>query len=156
MNFNATLIGQSITFLVFVWVCMKYIWPPLMTALEERNAKISDGLAAAEQGQKDLEDAQSKVSDSLKDAKQQAQEIINQAQKRANEIVDESKDIAHGEAEKIKIAASSDIDQQINSAREQLRKEVSGIALAGAEQILKREIDAKTHAAVLDELVAQI
>ncbi len=156
MNFNATLIGQSITFLVFVWVCMKYIWPPLMTALEERNAKISDGLAAAEQGQKDLENAQSKVSDSLKDAKQQAQEIINQAQKRANEIVDESKDIAREEAEKIKIAASSDIDQQINSAREQLRKEVSGIALAGAEQILKREIDAKTHAAVLDELVAQI
>jgi len=156
MNFNATLIGQSITFLVFVWFCMKYIWPPLMAALEERNARISDGLAAAEQGQKDLEDAQSKVSDSQKDAKQQAQEIINQAQKRANEIVDESKDIAREEAEKIKIVASSDIDQQINSAREQLRKEVSGIALAGAEQILKREIDSKTHAAVLDELVAQI
>ncbi len=156
MNFNATLIGQSLTFLVFVWFCMKYIWPPLMAALEERNARISDGLAAAEQGQKDLEDAQSKVSDSLTDAKQQAQEIINQAQKRANEIVDESKDIARDEAEKIKISASSDIDQQINSAREQLRKEVSGIALAGAEQILKREIDAKTHAAVLDELVAQI
>ena len=156
MNFNATLIGQSITFLVFVWFCMKYIWPPLLAVLEERNARISDGLAAAEQGQKDLEDAQSKVSDSLKDAKQQAQDIINQAQKRANEIVDESKDIARDEAEKIKVAASSDIDQQVNSAREQLRKEVSGIALAGAEQILKREIDAKTHAAVLDELVAQI
>ena len=156
MNFNATLIGQSITFLVFVWVCMKYIWPPIMAALEERNARISDGLAAAEQGQKDLEDAQSKVSNSLNDAKQQAQEIINQAQKRANEIVDESKGTAREEAEKIKIAASSDIDQQINSAREQLRKEVSSIALAGAEQILKREIDAKTHAAVLDELVTQI
>ena len=156
MNFNATLIGQSITFIVFVWFCMKYIWPPLMSVLEERNARISDGLAAAEQGQKDLEDAQSKVSDSLKDAKQQAQEIINQAQKRANEIVDESKDIARDEAEKIKIAASSDIDQQINSAREQLRKEVSGIAIAGAEQILKREVDADTHAEILDELVAQI
>ncbi len=156
MNFNATLIGQSITFLVFVWFCMKYIWPPLLAVLEERNARISDGLAAAEQGQKDLEDAQSKVGESLNDAKQQAQEIINQAQKRANEIVDESKDIARDEAEKIKIVASSDIDQQINSAREQLRKEVSGIALAGAEQILKREIDAKTHAAVLDDLVAQI
>ena len=156
MNFNATLIGQSITFIVFVWFCMKYIWPPLMAVLEERNARISEGLAAAEQGQKDLEDAQSKVSESLNDAKQQAQEIINQAQKRANEIVDESKDTAREEAEKIKIAASSDIDQQINSAREQLRKEVSGIALAGAEQILKREIDAKTHAAVLDDLVTQI
>ncbi|MFB3059111.1 MAG: F0F1 ATP synthase subunit B [Gammaproteobacteria bacterium] len=156
MNFNATLIGQSITFFVFVWFCMKYIWPPLMAVLEERNARISEGLAAAEQGQKDLEDAQSKVSESLNDAKQRVQEIINQAQKRANEIVDESKDIAREEAEKIKIAASSDIDQQINSAREQLSKEVSGIALAGAERILKREIDAKTHAAVLDDLVAQI
>jgi F-type H+-transporting ATPase subunit b len=156
MNFNATLIGQSITFIVFVWFCMKYIWPPLMAALEERNARISEGLAAAERGQKDLEEAQSKVSDRLKDAKQQAQEIINQAQKRANEIVDDAKDIARDEADKIKVAASSDIDQQINSAREQLRKEVSAIALAGAEQILKREVDAKTHGAVLDELVAQI
>ena len=156
MNFNATLIGQTITFIVFVLFCMKYIWPPLMAALDDRNARISEGLAAAERGQKDLEEAQSKVGDSLKDAKQQAQEIINQAQKRANEIVDEAKDIARDEADKIKVAASSDIDQQIHSAREQLRLEVSGIALAGAGQILKREVDARTHAAVLDELVAQI
>ncbi len=156
MNFNATLIGQMITFVVFVVICMKYIWPPLMAALEARTAKISEGLAAAEQGQKDLVEAQSKVSDGLKDAKQQAQEIVNQAQKRANEIVDEAKDIARDEAEKIKVSATSDIDQQVNSAREQLRKEVSVIALAGAEKILKREVDAKTHAAVLDELVAQI
>jgi len=156
MNFNATLIGQTITFIVFVWFCMKYIWPPLMAALDERNARISEGLAAGERGQKDLEEAQIKVSDSLKDAKQQAQEIINQAQKRANEIVDEAKDIARDEAEKIKVAATSDIDQEVNSAREQLRKEVSGIALAGAEQILKREVDADAHAAVLDELVTQI
>ena len=156
MNFNATLIGQSIAFLFFVWFCMKYIWPPLMAALEERNARISEGLAAAERGQKDLVEAQSKVSDSLKDAKQQAQEIVNQAQKRANEIVDEAKDVARDEAEKIKVSATSDIDQQVNSAREQLRKEVSVIALAGAEKILQREVDASTHAAVLDELVAQI
>jgi F-type H+-transporting ATPase subunit b len=156
MNFNATLIGQMITFAVFVWFCMKYIWPPLMAALEERNARISEGLAAAQRGQQDLEDAQAKVSDSLNDAKQQAQEIINQAQKRANEIVDEAKGAARGEADKIKVAASADIDQQINSAREELRKEVSSIALAGAAQILKREVDAKAHAAVLDELVTQI
>jgi F-type H+-transporting ATPase subunit b len=156
MNFNATLIGQMITFAVFVWFCMKYIWPPLMAALDERNARIADGLAAAQRGQQDLEDAKVKVGESLTEAKQQAQEIINQAQKRANEIVDEAKDIAREEADKIKVAATADIDQQINSAREHLRKEVSSIALAGAEQILKREVDAKAHAAVLDELVAQI
>jgi len=156
MNFNATLIGQTITFIVFVWFCMKYIWPPFMAALDERNARISEGLAAAQRGQQDLEDAQAKVSDSLKDAKAQAQEIINQAQKRANEIVDEAKGSAREEADKIKLAASADIDQQVTAAREQLRKEVSVIALAGAEQILKREVDAKAHAEVLDELVAQI
>ena len=156
MNFNATLIGQMITFVIFVWFCMKYIWPPLVNALEERNKRISDGLAAAEQGQKDLEEAKSKVSDSLNEAKQQAQEIINQAQKRANEIVDDAKDTAREEADKIKTAATADIDQQVTAAREQLRKEVSSIAIAGAQQILKREIDAKAHAKVLDELVAQI
>ena len=156
MNFNATLIGQTITFIVFVWFCMKYIWPPLMAALDERNARISEGLAAAQRGQQDLEDAQVKVSESLNDAKAQAQEIINQAQKRANEIVDEAKGSAREEADKIKLAASADIDQQVTAAREHLRKEVSLIALAGAEQILKREVDAKVHADVLDELVAQI
>jgi len=156
MNFNATLIGQMITFAVFVWFCMKYIWPPLVAALEERNARISEGLAAAQRGQQDLEEAQVKVSESLNEAKQQAQEIINQAQKRANEIVDEAKGTAREEAEKIKSAATADIDQQVTAAREELRKEVSSIALAGAAQILKREVDAKAHAAVLDELVAQI
>ena len=124
MNFNATLIGQTITFIVFVWFCMKYIWPPLMAALEERNAKITEGLAAAEQGQRDLAQAQAKISDNLDEARQQAQEIINQAQKRANEIVDGAKDTAREEVEKIKNAAAADIDQQVNNVREQLRKEV--------------------------------
>ena len=156
MNFNATLIGQTIAFIVFVWICMKYIWPVLMGILEERNARISEGLAAAQRGQQSLEDAQVKVGESLNEAKQQAQEIINQAQKRANEIVDEAKDAARDEADKIKAAASADIDQQITAAREHLRKEVSAIALAGAQQVLKREVDAEAHAAVLDELVAQI
>ncbi len=156
MNFNATLIGQSIAFAVFVWFCMKYIWPPLIAALEERNARISEGLAAAQRGQKNLEEAQAKVSDSLKDAKQQAQEIINQAQKRATEIVDEAKDTAREEADRIKSMAKADIEQQVNSAKGELRKEVSLIALAGVEKILGREVNAKTHDAVLNELVAQI
>jgi len=156
MNFNATLIGQTITFIVFVWFCMKYVWPPLMAALEERKIRIADGLAAAERGQKDLELAKSKVIDNLKDAKVQAQDIINQAHKRANEMVDEAKESAREEAEKIKVAATSDIDQQINAAREHLRKEVSVIALAGAEQILKREVNAEAHGKVLDDLMAQI
>ena len=156
MNFNATLIGQMITFAIFVWFCMKYIWPPLIAALEERNARISEGLAAAQRGQQDLEEAEIKVKESFNEAKAQAQEIINQAQKRANEIVDEAKEAAREEAEKTKAASSVEIDQQITAAREQLRKEVSSIALAGAEQILKREVDAKAHAAVLDELVTQI
>ena len=156
MNFNATLIGQSITFVIFVWFCMKYIWPPLMNALEARKARIADGLAAAERGQKDLELAQQKVSGNLKEAKQQAQDIINQAHKRANEMVDEAKETAREEAEKIKAAATSDIEQQINSAREQLRKEVSQIALAGAEQILQKEVNAEAHGKVLDDLMTQI
>jgi F-type H+-transporting ATPase subunit b len=156
MNFNATLIGQSIAFAVFVWFCMKYIWPPLIAALEERNARISEGLAAAQRGQKDLEEAQAKVSDSLKGAKQQAQEIINQAQKRATEIVDEAKDIAREEADRIKLMATADIEQQVNSAKTQLRKEVSAIALVGVERILGREVNAEAHDAVLNELVAQI
>jgi len=156
MNFNATLIGQMITFAVFVWFCMKYVWPPIMTALEERKARISEGLAAAERGKHDLELAKHKAADNLKEAKQQAQDIINQAQKRASEIVDEAKDAARVEADRIKTAAESEIDQQINSAREQLRKEVSVLALGGAEKILGREVDAKAHSEVLDELVAQL
>lgn len=156
MNFNATLIGQTITFLVFVWFCMKYVWPPLMQALEERQAKIADGLAAAERGQKDLDDAKAKVGDDLKVAKEQAQEIINQAQKRANEIVDEAKGAARTEADKIKASAEAEMEQSLNSAKEQLRKDVSAIAVSGAEQILNKEIDAKAHGAVLDDLMAQI
>jgi len=156
MNFNATLIGQMITFAVFVWFCMKYVWPPLMAALEERKARIADGLSAAERGKKDLELAKQRATDELKEAKQQAQEIIAQAQKRAGEIVDEARSAAEQEAEKIKVAASADIDQQVNSAREQLRKEVASIALAGVEKILEREVDAEAHSKVLEELAAQI
>ena len=133
-----------------------FVAETLIAALEERNARISEGLAAAQRGQKDLEEAQSKVSDNLKDAKQQAQEIINQAQKRATEIVDEAKDTAREEGDRIKSMATADIEQQVNSAKSELRKEVSLIALAGVEKILGREVNAEAHDAVLKELVAQV
>ena len=156
MNFNATLIGQLITFAVFVWFVMKYVWPPLINALNERKAKIADGLAAAERGKHEQELAKKRATEQLHEAKQQAAEIIAQAQKRANEIVDEAKNSARTEGERIKEAAKAEIDQEINRAKEALRAQVSGIALAGAEKVLKKEIDAKAHSQVLDELVAQI
>ncbi len=156
MNINATLIGQSITFFVFVWFVMKFIWPPLINALNERKKKIADGLAAAEHGKHEQELAEKRAKERLQEAKQQAAEIIAQAQKRANEIVDEAKGAAHEEGDRIKAAAQAEIDQEINRAKEQLRGQVSAIALAGAEKVLKKEIDAKAHSQVLDDLVAQI
>jgi len=156
MNFNATLIGQMITFAIFVWFCMKYIWPPLIAALEERNARISEGLAAAQRGQQDLEEAEIKVKESLNEAKSQAQEIINQAQKRANEIAEESKDNARAEAERIVAAANAEIEQEVNRAREQLRGQVVSLAVAGAGKVLKKEIDPKANEQLLQDLVAQL
>ncbi|HDP89825.1 MAG TPA: F0F1 ATP synthase subunit B [Thioalkalivibrio sp.] len=156
MNFNATLIGQMITFAVFVWFVMKFVWPPLINALNERRAKIADGLAAAEKGKHEQELAKKRATEQLQEAKQQAAEIISQAQKRANEIVEEAKGAARTEGERIKEAARAEIDQEVNRAKEQLRGQVSTIALAGAEKVLKKEIDAKAHSQVLDELVAQI
>ena len=156
MNINATLIGQSITFFVFVWFVMKFIWPPLINALNERKKKIADGLAAAEHGKHEQELAEKRAKERLLEAKQQANDILEQARKRANEIVDEAKGAAHEEGERIKAAAQAEIDQEINRAKEQLRGQVSAIALAGAEKVLKKEIDAKAHSQVLDDLVAQI
>jgi len=156
MNITVTLFAQSFSFFLFVVFTMKYVWPPIMNALNERTKKIADGLAEAEKGHHELELAEKRSAEILREGKEKSKEFIDQAQKRHDEIVDEAKDAARDEADKIKTAATADIDQQVNSAREHLRKEVSVIALAGAEQILKREVDAKAHAAVLDELVAQI
>ena len=132
MNINLTLIGQSITFAVFVWFCMKFVWPPIMAALNERKQKIADGLAAAERGAHEQELAQKKATETMHEAKQQAQEIINQAQKRASEIVDEAKEGARAEAERIVTAANAEIEQEVNRAREQLRGQVASLAVAGA------------------------
>ena len=156
MNINATLLGQAIAFAMFVWFCMKYVWPPILAALEERKAIIANGLAAAELGAHAKELAEKQAVITLKDAKHQASEILSSAQKRSNEIVEDAKNIAKEEGDKIKLAAHSEIEMEVSQAKEQLRQEVTLLAVAGAEKILEKEIDAKTHKAVLDQLAEQI
>jgi F-type H+-transporting ATPase subunit b len=156
MNINATIIGQIIAFAVFVAFCMKYVWPPIMQALEERKKKIADGLAAAERGRHEQELAEKRAQQVIHEAKEQASEIVSQAQKRGNEIVDESKANARVEGERILNSAKAEIDQEANRARDELKSQVGGIALAGAGKILGREIDEKAHTDLLDELVSRI
>lgn len=156
MNINLTLIGQSITFIFFVMFVMKFVWPPLVSALEERKKTIADGLAAAEKGKHDGELAKQRVLDTLKDAKAQAQDIINLAEKRASEIVEESKDTAKVEGERILAAANAELEQEVNRAREQLRGQVVSLAVTGASKVLKREIDEKANEDLLKDLVAQL
>lgn len=156
MEINITLLGQMITFGLLVWFTMKKVWPPLLNAMQERQKRIADGLAAAERGKKEQELAESKIQDQLREAKQQAADIIAQAQKRGNEIVEEAKEAARSEGDRIKAAAGAEIEQEVNRAKEQLRAQVAAIAVEGAERILKKEIDPKAHSQVLDDLVAQI
>ncbi len=156
MNINATLIGQSIAFFLFVWFCMKYVWPPLINALNERKKTIADGLAAAERGKHEQELAAKRAAEVLQEAKQQASEIINRAEKRANEIVEESKTDAKQEGERILNAAQAEIEQEVHRARETLRGQVVSIAIAGAEKVLEKEIDEAAHGELLNKLVAEI
>lgn len=156
MNLNLTLIGQAISFAIFVVFCMKYVWPPIMTAMRERQAKIAEGLAAAERGAQAQEEAQQEAASALAEAKAQAADIIAQAQKRSNEIVEEAQVTARSEGERLVASAQAEIEQERVRAQEELRKQVSSIAVAGAEKILRSEIDQKAHGKVLDDLVAQI
>ncbi|HSG12046.1 MAG TPA: F0F1 ATP synthase subunit B [Gammaproteobacteria bacterium] len=156
MNFNATLIGQTITFIVFVWFCMKFVWPPIMNALAERKKKIADGLAAAERGLHEKVLAEERAREILREAKEQAGEIIHRADKRAAEIVDEAKVDARAEGDRLKTAAAAEIDQELNRVREQLRGQVVSIALAGAGKVLEREVDEATHGELLNRLAADI
>lgn len=156
MNLNLTLLGQTIGFALFVWFCMKLVWPPLRDALHERQKKIADGLAAAERGEHEEELARQRATETLREAKQQASEILDQANKRANEIVEESKGTARTEAERIKQSAQSEIEQEITQAREHLRGQVVAIALAGAEKVLEREVDKESHSKLLDEMAAEL
>ena len=156
MNINLTLIGQSITFFVFIWFCYTYIWPPLVHALEERKKKIADGLAAAEHGKHEQELAEERAKEILREAKDQAGEIINRAEKRGAELVDEAKDDARAEGERLKTAARAEIDQEVNRAKEDLRGKVVSIAVAGAGRVLEREVDEATHAELMNKLAAEI
>ena len=156
MNFNATLIGQSITFVVFVWFCMKFVWPPIMTALSDRKAKIADGLAAADRGRHEQELAQKKATETLQEAKQQAAEIIEQANKRGAQLVDEAKEQAREEGARILKATEAEIEQEFNRAREELRGRVAQVVVAGAAKILDASVDAKVHAAMLDKLATEL
>lgn len=156
MNINLTLIGQTITFIVFVWFCMKFIWPPLMGVLEKRRQTIADGLAAGEKGRHELELAEKRAVDIVKKAKHDATDVIAAADRRAAEIADQAKDTAATEAKRIVEAARAEIDQELNRVREQLRESVSKLAVAGASRILEKEVDAKTHAQLLESVVRQL
>lgn len=156
MNINATLLGQMIVFGVFVWFTMKFIWPPLMQAMRDRQKRISEGLAAAERGARELNEATEKAENLLRESREQAQEILNNAQKQANETIERSRDEAREEGERQKAAAREEIDQAVAHAKDELRREVGRLAVAGAERILRREIDDTAHNDIVDDLVANI
>ncbi|MGK0170872.1 MAG: F-type H+-transporting ATPase subunit b [Gammaproteobacteria bacterium] len=156
MNINLTLFGQTVTFIVFVWFCMTYVWPPILNALNERRQKIADGLAEAEKGMQAKAVAEKDAARALQDAKSQATEILSQAQRRADEIVGESKQTARVEGERLLTGARAEIDQEVNRAREDLRKEVIAIALRGTEQLLGREVDQAAHNDLLENLAGQL
>ena len=156
MDINLTLLGQTIAMLVFVVFCWRFIWPPLLAAIEERQEKIAEGLAAADKGQEKLEAARAEADTIVSDARKQATSILDQAHARANEIVAEGKDAGSKERERQLAAAKAEIEQEANRAREELRGQVSAVALAGAEKILSREIDAKAHDDILSKLAQEL
>lgn len=156
MNINLTLLGQLITFIVFVWFCKQYVWTPIINALAERRTTIADGLAAADKGQAAQAEGEQQAGVLVEQAKSQAAEILNKAEKRGTEIVSEAKNEAGEEGERILVAARAEIDTELSKAKEGLRAQVSELAVAGARQILKREVDAKSHADLLDDLAAKL
>lgn len=156
MNINLTLLAQLISFAIFVWFCRKYVWPPIITAMQERQKEIADGLSAAERAQADLQLAQDSAADKLQEAKQEAAGIIEQANKRASQIVDDAKDQARTEGDRLKDAAQAEIDQEYNRAREQLRSKVATLAVTGAERILQSSVDQSAHQQMLDKLASEL
>ncbi|KPQ26756.1 MULTISPECIES: F0F1 ATP synthase subunit B [unclassified Halomonas] len=156
MNINMTLIGQTIAFAIFVWFCIKYVWPPISNALHERQKKIADGLDAASRASRDLEVAQEKAEQTLRESKEQASQILEQANKRSAQIVEEARDQARAEGERLVASARSEIEQEVNRAKEDLRAQVSHLAIIGAERVLEASVDEKAHRKLLDELAAEL
>ena len=156
MNINLTLLGQAISFSIFVWFCMKYVWPPVTAAMRERQQRIADGLAAAERGAEAQEQAEQQVEALLNEARSQAAEIVANAQKRSSDIVDEARDTARNEGERLIAQARSEIDQELEKAKTELRQQVGSLAIAGAARIIGREVDATAHNDVIQELAAKI
>ncbi|AXK39217.1 F0F1 ATP synthase subunit B [Crenobacter cavernae] len=156
MEFNATLLGQAITFAILVWFTMKFVWPPLTNMMDERAKRIADGLAAAERGKQDLEAAEKRVADELRKAKGQSTEIVLSAEKRANQIVEEAKEAARTEGARLVADAKSEIEQEVLRAKEALREQVAALAVDGAEKILRREIDSGKHADLLASIKAEL
>ena len=156
MNINATLIGQTISFFLFVWFCKKYVWPPMVNAMQERQTQIADGLAAAEQGQQAQEVAEKEAAQLISDAKSQAADIVASAEKRGNAVVEEAKTSATSEKERIVASAQAEVEQDVHTAREALRGQVSSIAVAAASKIVDKEIDESAHAGLIEDLVKQL
>ncbi|MDF2867004.1 MAG: synthase subunit [Gammaproteobacteria bacterium] len=156
MNINLTLLGQMITFAIFVWFTLKYVWPPITTAMAERNKRIADGLAAAEQGKRDLEIAHHKVLEQLRDAKVQAASLIEQATQRGNHIVEEAKEQARHEGSRLIAVAKSEIEQEVIRAKQELQLQVSELAMAMAQKILQRELDPTKHADLINHMLKEL
>lgn len=156
MDINLTLIGQSFAMFVFVWFCMKVVWPPLLGAIEERQKQIEEGLAAADKGQESLVRAAAEADDIVAEARKQATGILDQAQARANEIVTDGKSDGVKERDRQLSVAKAEIEQEANRAREELRGQVAAIAIASAEKILEREIDSKAHDDILSKLAQEL
>ena len=156
MNFNATFIGQIVVFAIFVWICAKFVWPPIMEAMQARQKKIAEGLDSADRAEKDLELAKHEAAKKLQEAKQEAASILEQANKRAAQIVDDAKGEAQEEGKRIVASAQAEVEKEVNAAREELRGRISELTLAGAEKILGSEVDAKKHSELLDKLAAEL
>lgn len=156
MNINLTLFGQTIAFAIFVWFCMKFVWPPLTQAMQERQKKIAEGLDAAGRAERDLQLAQERAAQMLRETKEQAAEILDRANKTANAIVEEAKAQARSEGEKLIAGAKAEIDLEVNRAKDQLRSQVAALAVTGAEQILQSTVDGAVHNDLVAKLASQL